>query len=163
MDGHIHRLVQEVAELTDGEMQRFGEAMYKARASREARLVNAGAGVDYGNAAAPIAEQNRKSYPGIGYEQAKTAAAGPSFRMAHALGVFVAEDLAVGNIDELMTYKPWDVEQEEAGTQVREVLSAALKTILRCVPRSPTRTVACRKIVEARMDCNAAITHRGRF
>lgn len=39
----------------------------------------------------------------------------------------------------------------------------AVKTIVGCVPPSPDRSAAIRKIREARMDCNSAITHGGKY
>jgi hypothetical protein len=66
-------------------------------------------------------------------------------------------------ISEAFTYQPWDADQEAAGRQVREALVRAVYTIVNLVPPCPTRTVAIRKLMEARMDCNAAITHRGRY
>lgn len=66
-------------------------------------------------------------------------------------------------VDQLFTYAPWDRDQTDAGTQVRVALADAFKTIIRCVPPCPDRTVALRKLREARMDANSAITHRGRY
>lgn len=66
-------------------------------------------------------------------------------------------------VDDLFEYHPWDASKLAAGVAVRKVLADAVKVIINNVPPCPTRTVAIRKIVEARMDCNAAITHGGRF
>ena len=66
-------------------------------------------------------------------------------------------------IDDLFTYQEWDAEQIQKGTAVRQSLAAAVKQIVANVPPCPTRTIAIRKIVEARMDCNAAITHSGKY
>lgn len=57
----------------------------------------------------------------------------------------------------------WNPDQEAAGRAVREVLMDALRVIIGSVPPSPDRTAAIRKLREARMDCNSAITHRGRY
>jgi hypothetical protein len=54
-------------------------------------------------------------------------------------------------------------EQVEAGRRVRRALSDAVLQIIRDVPPGPDRTVAIRKIREARMDANSAITHGGKY
>lgn len=74
-----------------------------------------------------------------------------------------AAPLSLDNVVDAFQYHPWDREQREAGTQVVDALIAAAKTILRVVPAGADRTVALRKLREARMDANSAITHRGRF
>ena len=66
-------------------------------------------------------------------------------------------------VDEMFTYQPWDDDQTARGTRVREALAAAVKVIVANVPPSPDRTVAIRKIREARADTNSAITFRGRY
>ena len=66
-------------------------------------------------------------------------------------------------IEEMFTYKPWDDDQIESGKAVVEALMAAMRVIISNVPPSPDRSVAIRKIREARMDCNSAIAHKGRF
>lgn len=65
------------------------------------------------------------------------------------------------DVKEVFTYAPWDKTQEAQGGAVRDALMAAYKTVLANVPPCATRTVALRKLVEARMDCNSAITFRG--
>lgn len=69
----------------------------------------------------------------------------------------------IAEVDNLFEYHPWDEEQKCAGQVVRSVLADAYKQILKWVPPCPTRTRALNKLVDARMDCNAAITHRGRY
>jgi hypothetical protein len=64
-------------------------------------------------------------------------------------------------VHRMFEYQPWDEGQQEKGGRVRTLLEAAYLGIIQDVPPCPTRTVALRKITEARMDCNAAITHRG--
>lgn len=76
---------------------------------------------------------------------------------------FLSERLTLQNVDDAFRYQPWMPDQHDAGEQVREALVAAAKTILRCVPETPTRTRALNGLVDARMLANAAITHRGRF
>lgn len=71
--------------------------------------------------------------------------------------------ITLENIDDVMRFQPWTPGQVDAGDQVREALTAAAKTLLRVCPAGPYRSVALRKILEARMDANASITFRGRF
>lgn len=66
-------------------------------------------------------------------------------------------------VADLMAYHPWDQEKINKGTEVRIALGNALKTIIECVPPSPDRSCAIRKLRDARMDCNSAITHNGKF
>ena len=61
------------------------------------------------------------------------------------------------------TYHPWSTEQIEAGNKVRAVLQSAFETIIAQCPPSADRSCALRKIREARMDANSAITHQGRY
>jgi hypothetical protein len=62
---------------------------------------------------------------------------------------------------EVMNFKPWNEQQVQKGVAVRTALSAALKVIIETVPPSPDRSAAIRKLREARMDCNSAITFDG--
>jgi hypothetical protein len=78
-------------------------------------------------------------------------------------GYRLGEPFSLDNIDAAMAYHPWSGSQIEKGDIVREALTLAAKAILRHVPAGPYRTVAIRKLLEARMDANAAITFRGRF
>ena len=71
----------------------------------------------------------------------------------------ITEDI----IKEMFTYQPWTPEQIERGKEVRDALIEAVKVIVKNVPESPDRSVAIRKIREARMDCNHAIIFNGRF
>lgn len=66
-------------------------------------------------------------------------------------------------IDDAFEYHAWDAEQVIRGNRVREVLAHAVKVIVAIVPPGPDRTIAIRKIREARMDANSAITHNGRY
>lgn len=66
-------------------------------------------------------------------------------------------------IDDAFEYHSWDADQVEAGRRIREALAAAVKTIVAHAPPCPDRTVAIRKLREARMDANSAITHRGKY
>lgn len=66
-------------------------------------------------------------------------------------------------VDDMFEYHKWDGTQVEAGKRIREALAGAVKTIIANVPPSPDRTTAIRKLREARMDCNSAITHGGKY
>ncbi len=66
-------------------------------------------------------------------------------------------------IDGMFQFRPWTPENVEQGQKVREALAEAVKVIIQNVPAGPDRTVAIRKIREARMDCNSAITFRGKY
>ncbi len=67
------------------------------------------------------------------------------------------------NLRDCFEYHPWDEEQTKIGGMVREALIEAADVILREVPECADRSTAIRKLREARMDANSAITHRGRF
>ncbi len=60
-------------------------------------------------------------------------------------------------------YKPWDDEQKTKGAIIRSALVQVTLTILQTVPPCADRSVALRKIREARMDCNSAISHHGKY
>lgn len=66
-------------------------------------------------------------------------------------------------VDDMFEYHPWNEEQTRRGKNVREVLARAVKVIIACAPPCPDRTVAIRKLREARMDVNSAITHGGKY
>jgi hypothetical protein len=66
-------------------------------------------------------------------------------------------------IDDAFEYHKWDDEKVAAGTRVRSILAEAVKVIVRDVPPGPDRSTAIRKIREARMDANSAITHGGKY
>lgn len=66
-------------------------------------------------------------------------------------------------VEDMFTYHPWDAEKAAKGEQVRKVLIYAMQVILEQVPPSADRSSAIRKIREARMDCNSAITHNGKY
>jgi hypothetical protein len=66
-------------------------------------------------------------------------------------------------IEDAFEYHPWDERQKARGQIVRTALSDAVKAIVDNVPAGPDRTVAIRKLREARMDCNSAITHGGKY
>ena len=64
---------------------------------------------------------------------------------------------------DLYDYHPWTQKQVEAGARVREALVQAHLVIVGNVPPGPDRSVALRKLREARMDANSALTHSGRY
>lgn len=61
------------------------------------------------------------------------------------------------------TYHPWTPDQLASGERIRDILIRASATIIANVPPCPDRSTALRKIREARMDCNSAITHNGKY
>lgn len=71
--------------------------------------------------------------------------------------------LTKDELNNVMTYHPWDEKKIAKGNNVREALGNALMVIVENVPPSPDRSVAIRKLRECRMDCNSAITHNGEF
>ena len=66
-------------------------------------------------------------------------------------------------VEDCFEYKPWDQKQVQHGASVRAALALAYKALLQHVPPCADRSVALRKIREARMDANSAITHRGKY
>ncbi len=66
-------------------------------------------------------------------------------------------------IDDAFEYHAWDGAQVAKGAAVRKALADAVKVIVANVPPSADRSIAIRKIREARMDANSAITHGGKF
>ena len=66
-------------------------------------------------------------------------------------------------IQTAFTYLPWDDEQTARGVKIREALALAVEVIVANAPPCPDRSAAIRKIREARMDANSAISHRGRY
>jgi hypothetical protein len=66
-------------------------------------------------------------------------------------------------VDDMFLYHAWTPDQVKQGGVVREALATAVKLIIENVPPSPDRTTAIRKIREARMDANSAITHGGKY
>lgn len=66
-------------------------------------------------------------------------------------------------IDDAFEYHEWNETQKKTGAEIRGLMAALVKEIVARVPPSPDRTTAIRKIREARMDVNSAITHRGKY
>lgn len=67
------------------------------------------------------------------------------------------------SINDAFEYHTWDEEMIKKGKTIRTALAGAVAVIITNVPPGPDRTVAIRKIREARMDCNSAITHGGKY
>ena len=74
-----------------------------------------------------------------------------------------AATITDAELAEVMNFKPWNEQQIQKGVAVRTALSAALKVIIEIVPPSADRSAAIRKLREARMDCNSAITFDGKL
>ncbi len=64
-------------------------------------------------------------------------------------------------IEEVFTYHNPDAEQEKAFKAVRDALVNAAQVILANVPSCADRSSCFRKLREARMDANAAISLKG--
>ena len=60
-------------------------------------------------------------------------------------------------------YHAWTPEKVDQGKRVRRALEDAALAIIENVPPGPDRSVALRKLREARMDANSAITHGGKY
>ena len=75
-----------------------------------------------------------------------------------------AEELiACEIIEDQYTYHDWEQDQKTAGAIVVEALKTAALVIVTHVPPSADRSAALRKLREARMDANSAISHRGKY
>ena len=72
-------------------------------------------------------------------------------------------EAAIDDAFEYHEYHPWDGDQQKKGARIRISLAVAVKAIVANVPPCPDRSAAIRKIREARMDCNSAITHGGKY
>lgn len=59
-------------------------------------------------------------------------------------------------IDDAFEYHKWDAEQIEVGMCIRNALARAVKALVQYVPPCPDRTVAIRKLREARMEIRDA-------
>ena len=66
-------------------------------------------------------------------------------------------------VNDMFLYHTWDESKVARGALVREALAEAVKVIVANVPPSADRSAAIRKLREARMDCNSAITHDGKY
>jgi hypothetical protein len=66
-------------------------------------------------------------------------------------------------VDDAFEYHRWTDEQVTAGVAIRRALADGVKAIIAGAPPCPDRTTAIRKLREARMDANSAITHGGKY
>ena len=90
--------------------------------------------------------------PGLGY----------NLRMDISRATHVNEEVDK-TVEDMFTYHPWGPEQTQKGNAVRDALSKAFRAIIENAPPCPDRSAALRKIREARMDANSAITHAGKY
>lgn len=67
------------------------------------------------------------------------------------------------NVDRAFTYQTPTEDMQPKFKVVSEALKNAAKVILENVPECADRSVALRKLREARMDANAAISLKGEF
>ena len=67
------------------------------------------------------------------------------------------------SIADAFEYHAWDDAKVDKGAVVRTALIDAVMVIVANVPPSPDRSAAIRKLREASMDCNSAITHDGKY
>jgi len=67
------------------------------------------------------------------------------------------------SINDAFEYHAWTQEMIARGTLVRKALVDAVAAIVVNVPPGADRSTAIRKIREARMDANSAITHGGKY
>jgi hypothetical protein len=66
-------------------------------------------------------------------------------------------------IDDAFEYHKWTDAQVTAGAAIRKALADGVKAIVAGAPPCPDRSAAIRKLREARMDANSAITHGGKY
>jgi hypothetical protein len=74
-----------------------------------------------------------------------------------------ANDFVKEEIVDMFMYHPWDEDKKARGLKVRVALENCYAVIIDNVPPGPDRSVALRKLREARMDCNSSITHGGKY
>lgn len=72
-------------------------------------------------------------------------------------------DEATETLNDQYNYHPWTPEQTASGQKIRAALVLAAAAIINEAPPGPDRAVALRKLREARMDANSAITHGGKY
>lgn len=79
------------------------------------------------------------------------------------IDVSVATSCSDEDLVDIMAYHRWNEEMVAKGEKVRAAIGAALKVIIEVVPPSSDRDSAIRKLREARMDSNSAITFNGKL
>ena len=80
-----------------------------------------------------------------------------------AIDLYSATSITDEDVKEVMDYHSWDDDKKEKGQNVRDAIGNALKVVIENVPPSHDRNNAIRKLREARMDANSAITHNASF
>lgn len=80
------------------------------------------------------------------------------FTRAHGLTPEIEKE-----IDDAFDYHAWTDDQVTAGVGIRKACADAVKAIVAGAPPCPDRSAAIRKLREARMDANSAITHGGKY
>lgn len=83
--------------------------------------------------------------------------------MEDKVNLNTATSITDEQLKDVMDYHAWTPERVEKGKKVREALAEGIRVIIENVPPSPARSCAIRKIRDARMDANSAITHNGKF
>lgn len=83
--------------------------------------------------------------------------------MENKINLNQATSITDEQLSDVMAYHPWNETKIAQGNKIRVALGEALRVIIENVPPSLDRSVAIRKLREARMDCNSAITHSGAF
>jgi hypothetical protein len=81
----------------------------------------------------------------------------------HFTSATEVNDEVVKAVEDAFDYHPWNDEMTAHGALIRAALANAVLAIIENAPPGPDRTVAIRKIREARMDANSAITHGGKY
>jgi hypothetical protein len=66
-------------------------------------------------------------------------------------------------LSEQYLFHYWDTKKEMQGAEIRKALQEAAFAIITNSPPSADRSAALRKLREARMDANSAITHGGKY
>lgn len=75
----------------------------------------------------------------------------------------MADPEVISTVQDMFDYHQLNEDQKAATQIVRGILKDAVLSIIAHVPPSPDRSAAIRKLREARMDCNSAITHGGKY
>jgi hypothetical protein len=71
--------------------------------------------------------------------------------------------LSIDDAFDFYSWKDWTDQQAMAGSAIRLALAEAVKAIVAGAPPSADRSSAIRKVREAWMDANSAITHAGKY
>lgn len=74
-----------------------------------------------------------------------------------------ATSITDDEVKDIMDYHKWSDDQIKTGQAIREAIGVALKIIINTIPPCADRSAAIRKLRDARMDANSAITHNGKY